>query len=103
MIAAIYQFDVKPGQDKVFIESWKFLTESIYEHRGSLGSRLHKNGDGTYVAYAQWPSARQFELETPLPESSTEVKKTLKESCINIRLIYQAEVVADLLKKGSFR
>ena len=55
MFAAIYRFNVKEGMDAQFIDSWGALTRMIYEFEGSLGSRLHKQADGVYIAYAQWP------------------------------------------------
>ncbi len=33
----------------------------IRDTHGALGSRLHKAKDGTWVAYAQWPSAEHRE------------------------------------------
>jgi len=55
MYAVIYQFDVIQGQEEDFETLWQMVTESFIEHAGGLGSRLHKNEAGSYMAYAQWP------------------------------------------------
>src|SRR5262245_13708359 len=54
--AVIYRWRVAPDQEAAFIAAWGKLTELIAARRGGLGSRLHRAADGTFVAYAQWPS-----------------------------------------------
>ena len=53
MYIVIYEFKVKENYDHKFIDSWKILTNLIQKHEGSLGSRLHKQKDLHYMAYAQ--------------------------------------------------
>lgn len=106
MFIAIYQFDVKPGHEKTFVENWKIVTKAIYRHRGSLGSRLHRTSTGAYIAYAQWPSQKQFECEIPLPPEAQRARDRLKQSCTRQTLEFGMNVVADLLRefpKPSFR
>lgn len=52
----IYRWTIKPGREKDFREAWEALTRALRSERGSLGSRLHRARDGTWMAYAQWPS-----------------------------------------------
>lgn len=61
MIAFIYRWRIRSGLEDEFRTAWRELTQSIYESYGSLGSRLHRASDGTFIAYAQWPSAEQRE------------------------------------------
>ena len=61
MFIAIYSFKVKEGFEMEFKGSWRGLTQLIYQHEGSLGSRLHMSNDGEYIAYAQWPDQSTFE------------------------------------------
>ena len=56
MVIVLYRWKLKPGGEAIFREGWREMTESIYRTRGSLGSRLHRAEDGTWLAYAQWPS-----------------------------------------------
>ena len=56
MFVVIYPSTVKPGMEKQFEDGWRNLTVAIREACGSYGSRLHRSDDGTYYAYAMWPS-----------------------------------------------
>jgi heme-degrading monooxygenase HmoA len=99
MYAIIYTFKVKDGMEKTFIQSWKTLTQLIYKYEGSLGSRLHKSEDSIYVAYAQWPNKETFnKADSNLPDEANEVRKKMRESCIEIQTLYNMDVVEDLLK-----
>ena len=55
MLIVIYRWKLTEGREEVFRQGWYEMTESIYRTRGSMGSRLHRAEDGTWVAYAQWP------------------------------------------------
>ncbi len=61
MFVAIYCWRVKPGMEDQFREGWRRVTETFYRDHGSLGSRLHRNFDGTWFAYAQWPDRKHWE------------------------------------------
>jgi len=54
--AVIYRWRVAADKEASFVAAWRRLTTLIMERRGGLGSRLHRASDGTFVAYAQWPS-----------------------------------------------
>jgi len=46
---------VHPGKEEQFIRAWTRGTELIREIYGSYGSRLHRDADGRFVGYAEWP------------------------------------------------
>lgn len=98
MFIAIYEFVVKEGQDTTFIKNWEIVTEAIFKFRGSLGSRLHKEAVGKYVAYAQWPDEETFEKDIPLPVEALNARELMKDSCISTKLAHRLIVVSDLLK-----
>jgi heme-degrading monooxygenase HmoA len=54
--AVIYRWEIKEGREESFRQAWEMITLDIKEMRGGLGSRLHQADDGTWYAYAQWPS-----------------------------------------------
>jgi heme-degrading monooxygenase HmoA len=56
LLTVLYRWKLKAGGEVVFREGWREMTESIYQARGSMGSRLHRAEDGTWLGYAQWPS-----------------------------------------------
>lgn len=95
--AVIYRWKLKAGTEPGFILAWAAATRAIREKRGGLGSRLHQAEDGTWVAYAQWPSREDWErsrMATPADaEASEKMKEAIEESLPPILL----EPVEDLL------
>jgi len=57
----IYRWKVKEGHEEQFKKRWEEVTKDIKSNYGGLGSCLHKANDGTYVAYAQWPTKKHWE------------------------------------------
>lgn len=103
MFAVIYKFEVIPSKEDSFIEAWKTLTELIYKHEGSLGSRLHKSDSTNYIAYAQWPSQEVWEnAGDKLPEEADTARKQMKEACVKIEIIHTMDMVEDLLRNEPF-
>lgn len=99
MFAVIYQFQIKQGKEKEFIKTWNELTQLIYNYEGSLGSRLHKQNDQLYIAYAQWPDKETWKFSgSKLPDEADKVRLRMKESCVKIEVIYELECVKDLLR-----
>ena len=80
MFVALYRWKLTEGQEEKFREGWRRRTEEIYRKCGSLGSRLHRAGDGTWVAYAQWPDRRAWEAARQVAVIDTEAPVLMKES-----------------------
>lgn len=100
MFIAIYQFEVFPGKEEPFKESWRALTELILKYEDSLGSRLHQENNQIYIAYAQWDSREQWENSGGnLPESANEYRQLMRAACSEITTIHELEMVDDLLIK----
>jgi heme-degrading monooxygenase HmoA len=73
LFVAIYCWHVKPGMEDQFREGWRRVSEILYRDHGSLGSRLHRNYDGTWFAYAQWPDRKHWERAREAhPDSANE-------------------------------
>jgi quinol monooxygenase YgiN len=103
MYCLIYQFDVKPEKTKEFEAAWVGLTKLIYEFEGSLGSRLHIDENGNYIAYAQWPSKDVFDnAGNNMPAEADLFRKAMRESCTEIKTLYKLDEVTDLLKAEFF-
>lgn len=103
MFVVIIQFDLKEGKEESFVMAWKSLTELIYQHEGSLGSRLHKTAHLTYIAYAQWPERDTWITSNNLPEVASPIRKQLRDCCEKMEVKYELEMVEDLLKKEVFQ
>lgn len=100
MFSVIYQFDVREGKDLEFIASWKELTKFVFTYEGSLGSRLHKEDENKYIAYAQWPERSKWEHSGKnLPPEADNCRKIMREACHSIETIHTMEMTEDLLKK----
>ena len=64
--AVIYRWRLKPGLEEQFREGWERATRTLLATRGALGSRLHRARDGSWVAYAQWPSHETWQRSRAL-------------------------------------
>ena len=102
MFVAVYRWKLKDGQEQRFREGWRRRTAEIYRKCGSLGSRLHRAEDGTWVAYAQWPDKRSWERARQVAVTDTEAPVLMKES---IEVSYPEmllEVSDDLIEPRGF-
>lgn len=61
MFVAVYWWRAHPGKEEQFRRAWRRGTEHIARIHGGLGSRLHRNADGRFVAYAQWPDEETWQ------------------------------------------
>ena len=99
MYAIIYTFKVKEGMEETFIQSWKTMTQLIYEYENSFGSRLHQSEENVFIAYALWPDKQTFEnAGGNLPDEAKEVRNKMRESCIDIQTQFKMPVVQDMLR-----
>jgi hypothetical protein len=101
MFIVIYSFKVKPNQVQNFEKAWRDMTVLILKYVDSLGSRLHRQDDFNYIAYAQWPDKSTWEnSDKKLLEISKDIRKTMNKSCEKIETLFELEVVEDLLEKN---
>ncbi|HLL75244.1 MAG TPA: antibiotic biosynthesis monooxygenase [Pyrinomonadaceae bacterium] len=98
MFIALYRWRLKEGQEEKFREGWRRLTEEIRGRRGSHGSRLHRAADGTWIAYAQWPDRRTWELAMGVEAADGEASEMMSESIEVSQPPVLMEVFDDLLK-----
>ena len=78
--AVIYRWKVKPGMEAQYQRGWERVTERLKADRGALGSRLHKMDDGTWVAYAQWPSRAAWERSRAMGPADPEGSRLMHEA-----------------------
>lgn len=58
----IYQWELRPGKEDAFIESWESLMTLYRQLYGAAGARLHRSDDGYWLAYTHWPTRDQYLL-----------------------------------------
>ncbi|MEZ4805581.1 MAG: antibiotic biosynthesis monooxygenase [Bacteroidia bacterium] len=103
MFVVIYSFQVKPDYTAQFEKAWQALTVLIYEHEGSMGSRLHKKDACHYIAYAQWPNRETWKNSgTKLPSEANQIREEMKLACTKIETLHELELIDDLLKTKRF-
>lgn len=98
MFCVVYQWKVKSGKEELFRQTWREITEAIFAQHGSLGSRLHQAEDGSFVAYAQWPSEESW---SHVDETvGVELARANQASCLESELsvVFKLTVTDDLLK-----
>jgi heme-degrading monooxygenase HmoA len=99
MFIALYRWKLIEGREELFQRGWHRLTEEFYKPRGSLGSRLHRAEDGTWIAYAQWPDKKTWEAGRAQEVLDTEALQMMRDS-IEVSYAHTLmEVVDDLLAR----
>ncbi len=80
----MYRWRLREGSEPAFREAWEAVTRALMKERGALGSRLHRAEDGTWTAYAQWPSraawARSREAEPVDARAALIMSEAIEES-----------------------
>ncbi|MBQ4915849.1 antibiotic biosynthesis monooxygenase [Maribacter sp. MMG018] len=98
MHAIIYKFNVIEDHENDFEIAWEKLTKAFMTYSGGLGSRLHKDSEGNYIAYAQWPDRETWKKAgSKLPENTKKWVKAMKDSSDGTEILHQMDVMNDLL------
>ena len=94
----VNRFKVRPGLETEFEAAWLKLTKAYKRDRGGLGSRLHRAGDGLWVAYAQWPNKQMWEESRALGPPDTAAGQAMAQSVEERLDAILLEPVNDLLE-----
>ena len=102
MYCVAYKFTLLSNNSETrrqFIEVWSGLTAFFRESCGALGSRLHYSDDGSFYAYAQWPSKSVMESSRDMTptESFGMLRMKWAELCGPSEILWEGDVVADML------
>lgn len=90
MFAVIYKFKIKPGMESKFEKAWETMTFEFRDTHGGLGSCLHKDDRGNFVAYARWPNRQLWEKDknilniTAMKEMSECIEKSFPATPLEI-------------------
>jgi heme-degrading monooxygenase HmoA len=97
MFAVIYKWKIKPGMESQFASSWEVMTIEFRDVHGGLGSCLHRDDSGHFIAYAKWPNRQPWEKNKNFVniDSLKEMKDCIEQSFPAIPL----EINKDLLVK----
>ena len=101
MFAVIYRWRVIAGLEAQFEAGWAAGTEAIAREFGGWGSRLHKAGEGVYVAYAQWPDEATWKkaMESRMHHTDDEARRKYRAAIApdGFETLFAMPVTADLL------
>ena len=103
MFAVVYAWRVKPGKETQFQEAWHKGTLAITRRYGSHGSRLHRNHDGSFVAYAMWPDRatwqRAFDarFEHDEAEAHRQFRGAIDEKATDRAIALRMDLLDDLI------
>lgn len=107
MFVAVYWWRVKPGREQQFRTAWCRGTRAIARIYGGLGSRLHRERDGRFVAIAEWPDyetwKRAFDAKMVYddPETRAQFVEAIAETPPGNAPVFTMEVTDDLLVRSA--
>lgn len=107
MFVAVYWWRVHPGKEEQFRSAWRRGTELIREIYGSYGSRLHRDADGRFVGYAEWPdeatwrAAFDRKMVYDEPETRAAFLDAVAETPADADPIFTMQVTDDLLLRSA--
>lgn len=102
MFAVIYRGFVYPEKEIEYINLWEQVARYFVEHRGALGSTLHKMGLCEYLAYSKWPDRNMRDASwgdsaKDLPQDVHELIQQLK-ACVDRTQPYE-EICMKVMSK----
>lgn len=106
MFIVMFEFVVKDGYEEQFLSAWPKTTQGIFLFKGSLGSRLHRDANGTFIAYAQGPDEETYRRASSISMNTEyEQQRQLMRESLNLestKILYEMEVEFDYLHRRTF-
>ena len=106
MFIVMFEFVVKNGFEEQFLAAWPKTTQGIYLFKGSLGSRLHRDKNGAFIAYAQWPDEEAYRKASGIKMSDKyEIQRQLMRDSLNLEstnIVHEMDVEIDYLHRRTF-
>ncbi len=97
--AVVYRWRIQEGREAEFEAAWRRVTLAIRERCGSFGSRLHRVSDGTYVAYARWPSEASWKSCFAGDPPDAEGLRAMMDVVVERDPVLRMEISDDLLEE----
>ncbi|AEA45515.1 antibiotic biosynthesis monooxygenase [Fluviicola taffensis] len=102
MFTVSYRFKIHSKQNELFEESWKEVTQLIYEYCGSLGSRLYKSDGNSYFGIAQWPDKQTWEESNLEDFDTNDWRSKMRACCESMEKLDELELIHDLWAEKAF-
>ena len=84
MIAILYHVHMLPGKEALYQTHWKVVANYFRDHRGALGSTLHKNEGSLWVIHSKWPDEKTWKASWPKDGSIAETLPASVQASIKI-------------------
>ncbi|HEY2388106.1 MAG TPA: antibiotic biosynthesis monooxygenase family protein [Candidatus Binatia bacterium] len=97
MFVVVYRWTVREGLDDQFQRAWATRTEEVRREMGGLGSRLHRSADGSWIAYAQWPSRTAWEAAGSAQRNPSAAQERMAAAILSHEVLLEMDLVTDLL------
>ncbi|TSJ47802.1 antibiotic biosynthesis monooxygenase family protein [Fluviicola chungangensis] len=102
MFTVSYRFTIHPQQNEALEGAWKEVTKLIYQHCGSLGSRLYKASEDSYIGIAQWPDKATWETYDLTEADPNDWRAKMRACCISTEKLDELELIHDLWAEKPF-
>lgn len=96
MFTVSYRFIIHTDKNSDFEESWKEVTQLIYQYGSSLGSRLYKASSDSYIGIAQWPDRQTWENADISSFDTNDWRSKMRTCCSSIEKLDELELIHDL-------
>lgn len=100
MFCVVYRFHVRPDKEVEFQDGWCALTKILKEQNGALGSRLHRDSNGGWIAYAQWPAEEVWSACNNTSPEAERARNLMAGSTVEgkkAEVLFKLNVLHDLL------
>lgn len=99
MFVVVYRWRLRPGFEDSHRAGWRAVTAAIQRVYATGGSRLHRDADGAFIAYAVWPDQATHERAQAAAPAASEAERALMREGIDggVEVLHRMTVLDDLL------
>lgn len=99
MFVVVYRWRLRPGFEDTHRAGWRAVTESIRRAYATGGSRLHRDAEGAWIAYAVWPDEATYERFRAAPSVAEDEDRARMTEGLDgpVEILHRLTVLDDLL------
>ncbi len=85
MFAVIYRSCIRPELEERYQKLWNQIASYFIQHRGAIGSCLHKTEDGIWLAYSRWPDKATRDASWSSDNTVEDLPRAIKEAIMKMK------------------
>lgn len=97
MYTVLYQWNVHHEKHDDFISGWEAVTDHYIANHASLGSKLHKISETSFMAFAQWPSKEARDIAFNLNDAPQSAVDKMQDSIVKTHTPVETSIISDKL------